>query len=104
MLAVVIYRPPVVSISAFFDDLADVLERLSTFACPNILIGDVNIHLDVADDAHAIKWRSIIDSHGLVQHVMAPTHQQGHTLDVVVTRSDCPVADIQIEPPILSDH
>ena len=103
-LAVVIYRPPIVSVSAFFDDLADVLERLSTFACPVILTGDVNIHLDVADDAHAIKWRSIIDSYGLVQHVTAPTHQQGHTLDVVVTRSDCLVADIQIEPPILSDH
>ena len=68
-------------------------------------MGDVNIHLNVADDPHAVKWRYVIDSHGLVQHVTSPTHRQGHTLDVVVvTPSDCPVTDVRIEPPTLSDH
>lgn len=88
-LAVVIYRPPDTSVSAFLDNLADVLERVSTFACPIILMGDVNIHLDVADDPHVIKWRSVIDSYGLVQHVTSTTHKIGHILDVIVTESDC---------------
>jgi len=52
-LVVVIYRPPDTSISAFFGDLADIVERASTFACPVILMGDVNIHLDVVNDPHA---------------------------------------------------
>jgi len=91
-------------VSAFLDDVADDLERVSTFACPIILMGDVNIHLDVADDPHVIKWRSAIDSHGLVQHVTSPTHKLGHILDVIVTRSDCPVTDVRTEPPSLSDH
>jgi len=68
------------------------------------MMGDVNIHLDVADDPHVIKWRSVIDSHGLVQHVTSPTHKLGHILDVIVTRSDCSVTDVRIEPPSLSDH
>ena len=80
---------PDTSVSAFLDNLADVLERVSTFACPIILMGDVNIHLDVADDPHVIKWRSVIDSYGLVQHVTSTTHKIGHILDVIVTESDC---------------
>ena len=103
-LAVVVYRPPDTSISAFFDDLADILEGASMFACPVILMGDVNIHLDVVNDPHAINWRCVMDSHGLTRHVTSPTHQQGHILDVIVIRSDCPVTDVRIELPTLSDH
>jgi len=39
----------------------------------------------------------VIDSHRLTQHVTSPTHQQGHTLDVILTRSDCPVTDVRVE-------
>ena len=41
-LAVVIYRLPNTSFSAFFEGVADVLERACTFACLVILMVDVN--------------------------------------------------------------
>ena len=71
-----IQQSPDTSVSAFLDDLADDLERVSTFACPIIMMRDVNIRLDVADDPHVIKWRSVIDSHGLAAagRVNAPAH------------------------------
>jgi len=48
VLVVVLYRSGSVAISnAFFGDLADVLERAMAYSCPFILLGDVNIHLDV---------------------------------------------------------
>ena len=76
----------------------------STYACPLILLGDVNLHLDVTDNPHTIKWQSIIDSHGLIQHVTSSTHREGHILNVVVTRSDCPVTDVHVESLTISDH
>ena len=104
-LVIVVYRPgSSTPTGEFFDDLADVLERAATYACPLILLGDVNVHLDVADDPHTVKWQSILDSHSLVQHVTSPTHREGHTLDVVVTRSDYPSVDVRVESPTISGH
>jgi len=104
---VVTYRPgSSAPTGEFFDDFADVLERMSTYAWPLILLGDINLHLDITDDPHTVKWQSILDGHDIVQHVTSPTHREGHILDVVVTRSDCPVTDVRVEPPIptMSDH
>ena len=105
LLAVVLYRPGSADVTnAFFEDLSDVLERSATYACPFILLGDINIHTDNANNIHTIKWQTMLHSHGLVQHVTSPTHRAGHILDVVVTRTDCPVTDVQVLPPALSDH
>ena len=63
-LVLVVYRPgSSAPTSAFFDDFADVLERVASYACPVLILGDVNIHLDIADDPNTIKWQSVIDSH-----------------------------------------
>ena len=60
----VTYRPGFTAPTGeFFDDFADVLERVSTYACPLILLGDINLHLDITDDPHTVKWQSILDSH-----------------------------------------
>jgi len=53
--------------NAFFDDLADVLERAMAYSCPYILLGDFNIHLDVLTNPDTIKWQSTLDSYGLIQ-------------------------------------
>ena len=104
-LNVVLYRPGSESVNnVFFDDLADVLERTSTYSCPVVVLGDINIHLDTADDPDTVKFLSLIHSYGLVQHVSSPTHKAGHLLDVFLTRFDCPVNAVLIEPPTLSDH
>ena len=104
-LVTVLYWPGSKKVNnAFFDDLADVFERTSTFACPVVFVGDINIHLDVATDPDTVKFMSLIDSQGLIQHVSSPTHREGHLLDVFMTRSDCPVTALYVEPPMLSDH
>lgn len=90
--------------NAFFEDLSDVLERMATYACPILLLGDVNIHLDIVDDPNTVKWCSVLGSHGLVQHITSPIHRAGHTLDVVVTRSECTVSNVRVQSPSLSDH
>jgi len=70
VLVVVLYRSGSVAITiAFFDDLADVLERAMAYSCQFILLGDVNIHLDVLTNPVTIKRQSTLDSYGLIQHV-----------------------------------
>lgn len=103
VLVVVLYWPSTATISnAFFDDLDDVLERSMAFACPVVILGDINVHLDVDNDPHTARFQSMLDSYGLIQNVKTPTHG-AHLLDVVITQSDYPAA-IRVEPPALSDH
>jgi hypothetical protein len=48
-----------------------------------LVLGDFNIHLDISDDADAIKFLDLLES--LEQHVTKSTHIHGHTLDLVIT-------------------
>jgi endonuclease/exonuclease/phosphatase (EEP) superfamily protein YafD len=104
-LVVVVYRPGSQTVSnSFFDDFDEVLERISTFACPVILMGDLNLYLDIATELNTIKFNSSIENHGLLQHVASPTHSAGHILDVFITCRDSRVHTIDVAPPMLSDH
>jgi len=104
-VVIVLYWPgSITANNSFFDDLDDIFERTATFACPVIALGDLNIHLDITSDSNTVKFQSLLDNHGLLQHVSTATHKAGHLLDVLVTRSDCPVTALHVEPPILSDH
>ena len=41
---------------------------------------------------------------GLSQVVVGPTHNRGHTLDLVITRNNFPIETPTVDPPLLSDH
>ena len=51
--------------SAFFEDL-DVIERSLTFACPLVILGDVNIHLNAVNDPYIVRFQSMLDSYCLI--------------------------------------
>ena len=98
-LTVAIYRPGSTPASeCFFDELSDVLERVSTFS-NLIIIDDTNLHLDSATDAHTDKFQHLLAIHNLRQHVSKSTHQHGHTLDVIITRDEQKVESISVDPP-----
>ena len=105
-----IYRPPYseghpVNIGVFFEEFADYLESVVVSVNPIIISGDFNIHIDVPDDPGTVKFLSILECMGLKNHVLIPTHESGHVLDLFITRKDCdfslglPVAEYYI-----SDH
>ena len=106
VLVITIYRPGSKEVSTtFYQEFSDVLERTATYSCPLIILGDINIHLDQINSAHTIHFNSILEQFSLVQHVESTTHQSGHTLDVVVSRFECPVrSERTVEEPVLSDH
>lgn len=54
--------------------------------CDRILIlGDFNIHVCCPSNALAKDFLNLINSFNLVQSVTGPTHEHGHTLDLVLS-------------------
>jgi len=90
--------------ATFFAELADVLDRLSTFVDPLVLAGDVNLRLERTSDTRTVKFCDLVAGYGLVQQVRCPTHDAGGTLDVVCTRGDLPAPTVDVSDVGLSDH
>ena len=106
----IIYRPPYsdehqVPTNVFSTEFSEYLES-AVLSKENLLIsGDLNIHVDNIHDSDAIKFSDLLESFGLKQHVTGPTHKDGHTLDLIVTR--CSDHILSAPPKVdcyLSDH
>ena len=50
-----------------------------------LIVGDLNLHLDIHNDLGTQKFGELMTTLGLEQSVTGPTHRCGHTLDVVIT-------------------
>ena len=69
------------------------------------ITGDFNLHVDDPDDAYGCQFNNLLSSYGLVNHVTFPTHQAGHTLDLVITQNNQELELGSIKPGyFLSDH
>ena len=53
-----------------------------------VIAGDFNIHMDVPSNSDTKKMQTLLHSMNLINHVSVPTHVSGHTLDLIITRSD----------------
>ena len=101
----VIYRSPSSQIGAFLADFASLLEQLIPNSDNLLIVGDFNFHLDDSKNTDVIKLHNLLESFNLKQHVATPTHSRGHTLDLIITRSEDDVVDgIVVSGPTLSDH
>ena len=91
MRVTVVYRPPYsgehkVPTSVFFDEFSAYLESLLLCKERLLICGDFNIHVDSVDDPDSVKFRDLLESVGLQQHVKKSTHNNGHILDLIITR------------------
>ena len=88
----VIYRPTYsaahpVTPQWFLSEFTQHLE--SVILSPELLLicGDFSIHVDVIDNHDTIAFLDLLESFTLKQHVDFLTHEQGHTLDLLITCS-----------------
>ncbi|KAK2176720.1 hypothetical protein NP493_644g04011 [Ridgeia piscesae] len=51
------------------------------------IVGDFNIHWDVPSDTNVKRFADLLESLNIIQHVHAPTHIDGHTIDLILTPS-----------------
>ena len=103
---VIIYRPGTKpATDGFFTELTALLEIVATFRNERIITGDFNIHVNDVTDWRSRRLADILESFGLLQSVSEPTHWQGNTLDLVITRSDGRPTTCSVDPPkVISDH
>ncbi len=106
----IIYHPPYsalhpVTIQSFFQQFSGYLETVILSPEPLLICGDFNIHVEIADNPDAVKFLDMLEPMALKQYVNFSTHEHGHTLDLIITRSSDSI--ILNEPklgPFLSDH
>ena len=110
MRVVVVYRPPYsgehkVPTSVFFDEFSAYLESLLLCKERLLICGDFNIHVDSVDDPDSVKFRDLLESVGLRQHVKKSTHNNGHILDLIITRfTDSTICKEPQVDRFISDH
>ena len=100
-VVVCVYRPPNTVTSAFIDQLSDLFDRLITLDCRLLVAGDFNGLDSRTADVFAL--------YGLRQHVSGPSHREGNTLELILTRDDDTsrgqlISDVAVQPICFSDH
>ncbi|WP_419615719.1 reverse transcriptase family protein [Thiolapillus sp.] len=103
------YRPPPskknnFTDSMFFDQFSDFLEHSDSLPGKTLLMGDFNFHFENLEN-NSRKLHDIIDIFNLTQSVTEPTHNQGHLLDLVLSKqSDNILLSTKLHHGLTSDH
>ena len=71
----------------FLDELADYMENFLTTNHNIVIAGHFNLHIDNQEYPVAHLFTDMLDTLGLDCHVNFPTHQSGHSLDLVFTKA-----------------
>ena len=87
----VIYRPPPSkgnksTVGLFLSEFQDFLQHHVVTSQNTLILGDFNFHYEDQLDTDASRFRDILSNHSLCQHVSGPTHMDGHTLDLIITK------------------
>lgn len=113
VLFINVYRPPessrektndtMTKFELFKKEFEDLLTEAKKINKKLIVTGDFNIWFET-DNHQQTQFFELLNNHGLTQHVNDPTHNNGHTLDLVI--SNVGISNIQLEqtPPEISDH
>jgi len=101
-----VYRPPSGhAFSHFIDEFTVYLDQHATSTGNLLIVGDFNIHLNNKSDNKAITFSTLLNTMNLTQHVSAPTHDKGHTLDLIISRTvESTVERVDHHPATFSDH
>ncbi len=68
-----------------------------------LIFSDFNIHVCCSSSSFTSDFIKLLDSFDLTQYVKQPTHDKGHTLDLVLSYGLC-VEDVKLIDFAISDH
>lgn len=88
----------------FFEEFCPFMQDLTIAKGDLVVVGDLNLHLDISDDPSTLKFGELMNTLGLKQSVTGPTHRCGHTLDVVISRENDNLVGNTHVLDLISDH
>ncbi|XP_068615671.1 uncharacterized protein, partial [Brachionichthys hirsutus] len=101
-IIIIIYRPPKTN-SVFIQEFAELVSYFITKHDRILILGDFNIHVFCPTHPLVNDFIETIDSLGLSQAVQVPTHNKGHTLDLVLHSGVTP-ENVETKDICVSDH
>ena len=99
-----VYVPNGIFSTEFNEQICDLLSKLVTSPGKHLIVGDFNFRINDPSDHNAAKFLALIEQFNLTQHISIPTHIAGNTLDLVLTREELSVNEIQTDSSVNSDH
>ena len=99
----VIYRPPSTSKCKFIEEFNSFMEATALSPHENIILGDVNIHID-SQNCWTDNFNTVLSDFDFIQHVSTPAHIQGHILDVLCTSKSLTSSVCHYVKDGISDH
>ncbi|XP_063067242.1 uncharacterized protein LOC134458771 [Engraulis encrasicolus] len=106
VLVINVYRPPrqgLRNVLDFCKAFGKVFRDSSRPYDCVLVAGDFNFHFERENRISNALFKSFLWLYGLDQHVDRPTHQSGHTLDLVLT-TNVEISDLSIENDNIADH
>lgn len=105
----VIYRPPPSkrnksTVGLFLSEFQDFLQHHVVKSQNTLILGDFNFHYEDQLNTDASRFRDILSNHSLCQHVSGPTHMDGHTLDLIITKLTDNLVSKTTVSDFLTDH
>lgn len=97
-----IYRPPCKSVSEFISNFSDQLSSMSLYS-ELVVLGDFNIPMDL-QNPNSLKLLNTTAEHNLHVHRNGRTHEKGHELDLVMTRSESQMVSHTKSSEGIADH
>ena len=84
----VLYRPPSGGktgqpVSIFLQEFQEYVDSHASSTGKLLIVGDFNLHMEIPSNPDASRFKDLIFSLNLQQHISTPTHEKGHTLDLV---------------------
>ena len=104
ILLAVIYRPPDSSVLQFANELAAYMEKNISTAGEQIIVGDLNVHINQQDEGNAIILSDMLEFFNIANHVEFPIHKLQNTLDLVINQQDSKHIRNVCQGHLLSDH
>ena len=81
-------KDPKVNNANFLDQLTDLLCHIVPKHQDIIILGDFNIRINDPEDQYTQILQDTLNAFNLKQHVNIPTHNLGHTIDLIITSND----------------
>ena len=105
----ILYRPPPnrkngLFTTGFLNEFSALLDHFFTVSDEILITGDFNLHMDSTNDVHARQLSELLQRHSLLQRVLHATHQDGHILDLVVSRDNNFVTYTSVQDLISDNH